>query len=99
MSHLKQSVVEILQSRSQTAANEFSKRFLHPKRTQSNESLLVADLNTFWRIELTKLPQDTISAREALMDNISGLEWLELFERYVAPTVVLLWPSEDRSHE
>lgn len=93
MAQLKTEVSKILDVLSPEIAIEFNRRFAHPQRNSGSESLAVSDLNTFWRIELAKLEQDTITAREALIDNVSGTEWLELFENYVAPTVVLHWPG------
>lgn len=93
MSALKSEVIKILERTAPEKATEFSRRFAHPERTSANETLTVADLNTFWRIELARLPRDTMEAREALIDNVSGSEWLELFEQYVAPTVVRHWPE------
>ena len=95
MSHLKQQVVEILAKQSSKKAAEFTRRFQHPQRSNVNEALLIHDLNTFWRLELCALMQNTIPAREALYDNVSGLEWLELFERYVAPTVLQYWGGSE----
>lgn len=91
MSQLKQQVYELLLATSPEKATQFNLRFVHPNRKNHTERLWVADLNVFWRMELTKLSVDTIPAREALYDNISGLEWLELFAKYVLPVVLEHW--------
>lgn len=95
MAHLKHAVSNILDTLDPSTANAFNRKFVHPARAQQSQSLQLSDLNTFWRIELAKLEQDTIEAREALVDNISSPEWLALFKDYVAPVIVQHWHPEE----
>lgn len=45
-------------------------------------------LNRYWRVELGLLAVDTISEREALVDNVPAMVWLSNFQVYVLPTIV-----------
>ncbi len=45
-------------------------------------------LNRYWRRQLTTLNVDTIDAREALLDNITQLEWTRLFKQHVLPLII-----------
>jgi len=45
-------------------------------------------LNRYWRRQLAALPENTIDAREALLDGITVMEWTRLFVRHVLPLVI-----------
>lgn len=47
----------------------------------------VVFLNRYWRRRLAGMKTDTISAREALLDNCTPDEWCSLFTRYVLPVI------------
>lgn len=44
--------------------------------------------NRFWRSELGRLPVNTISERECLIDDIDPRDWLRHFRNHVLPTIV-----------
>jgi hypothetical protein len=69
--------------------SDCSDRFLNTftAQTTSQYDDIVA-LNRFWRIELTKVPVNTISERECLIDNIDPLDWLRHFKSQVLPTII-----------
>lgn len=45
-------------------------------------------LNRYWRRQLAALNVDTISAREALIDDCAYNEWQSLFIRHVLPLII-----------
>jgi hypothetical protein len=45
-------------------------------------------LNRYWRHQLARLQDDTISAREALVDDCPYNEWQQMFTKYILPVVV-----------
>ena len=88
---LKHRVAIIIDRFSPRAADRFNRSFFHPERGNSNPDLEIRDLNSFWRRELGCLSVDTISAREALIDDVPADVWLQHFELEVAPTIAEHW--------
>lgn len=44
-------------------------------------------LNEYWHARLASCGHDTIPARSALRPDLSPEQWLDVFTRYVAPTI------------
>lgn len=84
MQSLFESVVSSLNKLSPDAATKFAQHY--------NPAMLVQEqiphLNRYLRIQLGLLPVNTIAERECLMDDVSQKEWLRLFNKHVAPTIV-----------
>lgn len=89
---LRTQVFDALNEISPVAARLFDRKFSHPKRDhEPSSSLIINDLNQFWRIQLGSLSIDTISARSVLIDTDNQEEWLSLFKQYVLPVAVTSW--------
>lgn len=88
---LKQKVMTIIAQRSEDAANRFNRSFFHPERTSYSIDHEIRDLNSFWRRQLAALAVDTLSAREALIDDVPVDQWLAHFESDVVPVIVSNW--------
>lgn len=90
-------VYDALAATSPYAARLFDKSFVHPSRIQeASSSLLINDLNQYWRIQLGSLTIDTINARSALIDTDNFEQWFELFNQYVLPVAVTAWVSANK---
>lgn len=88
---VKISVYEAILAVDPPTASLFNQVFHHPIRSATSVGLEIHDMNTFWRIELSKLQGDTLTARSALRDDVSIERWLVSFINDVVPTIVLLW--------
>lgn len=84
MSSLHDSVSNVLHKLSPDAAIKFA-RFYKP---QSNPATELFELNRYLRTQLGLLPCSTTNERECLMDNVTEKDWLRLFSKHVAPTIV-----------
>lgn len=84
MSSFYDSVVQCLNKHSPDAANKFIQHY-RPSPTAPSP---IADVNNYLRVQLGMLPCSTVSERECLMDDVSEREWIRLFNKHVAPTIV-----------
>lgn len=73
------------------AARAFDRRFFHPERKHPTLVMELNDVNSFWRIQLSQLPVDTLKARSALCSDVSVEQWLVLFINDVLPCVIEHW--------
>jgi hypothetical protein len=67
------------------SGSRFENSFQH---TQDNQYDEIVEMNRYWRHELSKLPVNTISERECLIDMIEPTDWLRHFKSQVLPTIV-----------
>lgn len=84
MSSFYDSVVNVLYKRDPSVSQKFQSSY-NPQGEQRDS---ISNLNRYLRTQLGQLPVSTIAERECLMDNVSEKEWLRLFTKHVAPTVV-----------
>ena len=78
-------VVDLIDSEDVDLAARFDRSFENIDRSQEEE---VRVLNQFLRRELGKLPVNTISERECLIDDIDPSDWLKYFKSQVLKTVL-----------
>lgn len=81
MSSFYDSVVQCLNKHSTDAATKLVQHY--PPLGQQ-----IPDFNRYLRTQLGMLPCSTATERECLMDDVSEKEWLRLFNKHVAPTIV-----------
>lgn len=67
------------------SADRFYTSLGYRPSTQRDE---IIEMNRYWRLELGKLPVNTISERECLIDQIEPIDWLRHFKAQVLPTIV-----------
>lgn len=84
MSSFFDSVVQCLNKHSPDAADKLTRHYA-PNPVVKNQ---VPELNNYLRVQLGMLPCSTVHERECLMDDISEREWVRLFNRHIAPTIV-----------
>lgn len=88
---VKLSVYEAIAAVEPAAAHAFDRRFFHPPRTNTSLALELNDVNSFWRIQLSQLACDTLTARSALRSDVSLEQWLVAFIKDVVPCIVEQW--------
>jgi hypothetical protein len=77
---------QIASSASQAAAQRFQQDTAGFAADPANIQIQL--LNRYWRRQLANLQDDTISAREALVDNCPYIEWQQLFAKYIMPVII-----------
>lgn len=82
MSSFYDSVLQCLNKHSTDAANKMAQYFT------PNPANALPEVNRYLRTQLGMLPCSTTNERECLMDNVTEKEWLRLFNKHVAPTIV-----------
>ncbi|MNM78159.1 hypothetical protein D3C81_900490 [compost metagenome] len=80
MSSFIESVITAIHKRNPDVAIKFQRNY------RSGPSL--SNMNGYLRTQLGLLPVNTTNERECLMDNVTEKEWLRLFSKHVAPTIV-----------
>jgi hypothetical protein len=80
-----ESVVQCLSKHSNDAATKLSQ---HAPAHAHNGASPMVHLNNYLRVQLGMLPCSTVNERECLMDDVTEREWLRLFNKHVAPTIV-----------
>jgi len=81
-----EAVVDLLDEEDRDLADRFERAIGTDRiRSQADE---VIELNVFLRRELSKLPVNTISERECLVDDIDPSDWLKYFKSQILKTVV-----------
>lgn len=78
-------VADAISAESPQAAMRFTKMF-KPRGGSPQEQ--IAELNRFWRTELSSLHSSTISARTCLIDKIEPRDWLRHFKELVLPLII-----------
>jgi hypothetical protein len=66
-------------------SERFNERFTAKTNSQQED---IVEMNRFWRNELVKVPVNTISERECLINEIAPSDWLRHFTSQVLPTIV-----------
>jgi phage-related tail fiber protein len=83
-----QMVTDCLNRHSAPAALNWARKY--PSTAALN--VPVADqqklVNAFWRLQLGKLPINTIDARECLSDTVCPETWIKDFTKFVVPIIV-----------
>lgn len=89
-SNLSSTVKAVIAKRSISAAERFELMFVAKYPDQPNKTIeqQLNEVNTFWRIQLGKLPIDTKKERECLINQIQINDWLRNFDDCVADTIV-----------
>lgn len=67
------------------SADRFETSFRSRPDNQYDE---IVEMNRYWRTQLSKLPVNTISERECLIDMIEPSDWLRHFRSQVLPTIL-----------
>lgn len=84
MSSFYDSVVQCLNKHSADAATKLAQHYQPPAEPATQ----LSEVNRYLRTQLGMLPCSTVSERECLMDNVSERDWLRLFNKHIAPTIV-----------
>lgn len=86
---LVKAVSDMIAREDTAAADRFDHEFQKQFRVRGSESQeAIVALNRYWRIELGRLPVNTTSERECLIDQIAPRDWLRHFQSSVLPTIL-----------
>lgn len=79
-------VVDLISEEDKELANRFEDAIGDDSDLSHSEEVI--KLNSFLRRQLSRLPVNTISERECLVDEIDANDWLRHFRAQVLPTVL-----------
>lgn len=81
-------VYDVLERHSHASAQRWKTRFPFSAKAAEEIPVQLHEVNTFWRIQLGRLPIDTVPQRHCLSDDSVFEDWIRNFEVHVVPVII-----------